>query len=200
MLRAATRFPVKAKALKSSIHRLGKAPLPALAVLHSGGFVVVGKVTDDDQVVFYDAHGLVETLPLAGGATTSIDPGAQFVVLDGQSVFSWHAVGQASLVGNLLAWSATSGLHEVAAASTIGDAAATSDGAALLFSDHASDDGRTIDFVLAHADGSSPTTVQTSRASELAGCPPQLVHRCSDLRNMDRLASLDSPRTSSINI
>jgi subfamily B ATP-binding cassette protein HlyB/CyaB len=51
VLRAATRFPVKAKALKSSIHRLGKTPLPALAVLHSGGFVVVGKVTDDDQVL-----------------------------------------------------------------------------------------------------------------------------------------------------
>ena len=139
-----------------------------------GRYSLLG-VTDDDQVVFYDAHGLVETLPLAGGALTSIDPDAQFVVLDGQSVFSWRAVGQTSLVGKLLAWSATSGLHEVAAASSIGDAAATSDGASLLFSDHASDDGRTIDFVLAHADGSSPTTVQSSRASGRAGCQPQLA-------------------------
>jgi subfamily B ATP-binding cassette protein HlyB/CyaB len=51
VLRAARRFPVKAKAVSSSIRRLAKTPLPALAVLRSGGFVVLGKVTDDHVLI-----------------------------------------------------------------------------------------------------------------------------------------------------
>jgi subfamily B ATP-binding cassette protein HlyB/CyaB len=47
VLRAAARFPVKAKAVKSTIPRLCITPLPALAVLRSGGFAVIGKVTDE---------------------------------------------------------------------------------------------------------------------------------------------------------
>ena len=44
LLRAARKFPVKAKAVRSSIARLSKTPLPALAVMHDGTFVVIGKV------------------------------------------------------------------------------------------------------------------------------------------------------------
>jgi ATP-binding cassette, subfamily B, bacterial HlyB/CyaB len=51
LLRAARRFPVKAKAVKSSLPQLGKTPLPALAVMEVGGFAVVGKVTDDQVLV-----------------------------------------------------------------------------------------------------------------------------------------------------
>jgi ATP-binding cassette, subfamily B, bacterial HlyB/CyaB len=47
VLRAAARFPVKAKAVRSTIPRLCITPLPALAVLRSGGFAVIGKVTDE---------------------------------------------------------------------------------------------------------------------------------------------------------
>ncbi len=47
LLLAARRFPVKAKALASSIRRLPKVPLPALAQLRSGGYVAVGKATED---------------------------------------------------------------------------------------------------------------------------------------------------------
>jgi len=47
LLRAAKKFPVKAKAVSSSLRRLPKTPLPALAVLRSGAFVVIGKVTED---------------------------------------------------------------------------------------------------------------------------------------------------------
>ena len=51
LLRAVKRFPVKAKAVSSSIRRLAKTPLPALARLRSGAFVVVGKVTDGEVLV-----------------------------------------------------------------------------------------------------------------------------------------------------
>jgi len=51
VLRAAGRFPVKARAVKSSVQRLGKTPLPALAVLRGGGFAVIGKVTDDSVLI-----------------------------------------------------------------------------------------------------------------------------------------------------
>lgn len=51
VLRAAGSFPVKAKAVTSSIARLKKTPLPALAVSRSGGFVVIGKVTEDSVLL-----------------------------------------------------------------------------------------------------------------------------------------------------
>jgi ATP-binding cassette, subfamily B, bacterial HlyB/CyaB len=59
VLRAAGRFPVKAKAVKSSISRLAKTPLPALAVTRTGGFAVVGKVTDDQVLV----QGMADASP-----------------------------------------------------------------------------------------------------------------------------------------
>jgi ATP-binding cassette, subfamily B, bacterial HlyB/CyaB len=51
LLRAAKRFPVKAKAVSSSIARLSNTPLPALAILRSGAFAVIGKVTDDSVLI-----------------------------------------------------------------------------------------------------------------------------------------------------
>ena len=51
LLRAVTRFPVKAKAVSSSIRRLKDTPVPALAQLRSGGFVVIGKVTEDGVLI-----------------------------------------------------------------------------------------------------------------------------------------------------
>ena len=44
LLRAARTFPVKAKAVRSSVARLHQTPLPALALMHDGTFVVIGKV------------------------------------------------------------------------------------------------------------------------------------------------------------
>jgi subfamily B ATP-binding cassette protein HlyB/CyaB len=51
VLRAAGRFPVKAKAVTSTVTRLARTPLPALAVLRSGGFAVIGKVTEDSVLI-----------------------------------------------------------------------------------------------------------------------------------------------------
>jgi subfamily B ATP-binding cassette protein HlyB/CyaB len=51
LLRAAQKFPVKAKAVASSIKRLPKTPLPALALLRSGAFAVIGKVTEDGVLI-----------------------------------------------------------------------------------------------------------------------------------------------------
>jgi subfamily B ATP-binding cassette protein HlyB/CyaB len=51
LLRAVKKFPVKAKAISSSMARLPKTPLPALARLRSGKFVVIGKVADHGVLV-----------------------------------------------------------------------------------------------------------------------------------------------------
>ena len=51
LLRAVKKFPVKAKAISSSIKRLPKTPLPALAQLRSGKFVVIGKVTEHGVLI-----------------------------------------------------------------------------------------------------------------------------------------------------
>ena len=51
LLRAVKKFPVKAKAISSSTKRLPKTPLPALARLRSGKFVVIGKVTDHGVLI-----------------------------------------------------------------------------------------------------------------------------------------------------
>jgi ATP-binding cassette, subfamily B, bacterial HlyB/CyaB len=58
LLRAAQKFLVKAKARQSSISRLPKTPAPALALLKSGAYVVIGKVTEDSVLIQgADDHG-----------------------------------------------------------------------------------------------------------------------------------------------
>jgi subfamily B ATP-binding cassette protein HlyB/CyaB len=59
VLRAAGRFPVKARAVNSSMRRLPKTPLPALALLRAGGFAVLGKVVDDNVLI----QGMDDTGP-----------------------------------------------------------------------------------------------------------------------------------------
>jgi subfamily B ATP-binding cassette protein HlyB/CyaB len=54
LLRALIKFPVKARAITSAINRLPKVPLPAVARLRSGAYVVIGKVTED-SVLFQGA-------------------------------------------------------------------------------------------------------------------------------------------------
>ena len=54
ILRAAGRFPVKAKIAPSSLKRLKNTPLPVLAVMRSGSFAVVGKLTEDSVLVIQD--------------------------------------------------------------------------------------------------------------------------------------------------
>jgi subfamily B ATP-binding cassette protein HlyB/CyaB len=51
VIRAARRFPVKARLVSSTPERLRKTPLPAIAALKAGGFAVVGKIVDDQVLV-----------------------------------------------------------------------------------------------------------------------------------------------------
>jgi subfamily B ATP-binding cassette protein HlyB/CyaB len=51
MIRCAKEFGLKARELKSSWARLATTPLPAIAVLKDGGFLLLGKVGDDKVVV-----------------------------------------------------------------------------------------------------------------------------------------------------
>ena len=51
MIRCAREFGLKARELKTNWARLATAPLPAIAVLKDGGFLLLGKVGDDKVVV-----------------------------------------------------------------------------------------------------------------------------------------------------
>lgn len=51
LLRAARRFPVKAKICASAIPRLARTPLPAIACMESGAYVVLGSVAEDRVLV-----------------------------------------------------------------------------------------------------------------------------------------------------
>ncbi len=51
MVRCAREFGLKARELKTNWARLAKTPLPAIAVLKDGGFLLLGKVGDDKVVV-----------------------------------------------------------------------------------------------------------------------------------------------------
>ena len=64
LVRAARRFPVKVRAVDASIRRLARLPLPALAELHSGGYVVVGKVIEDRLLLQGQQDARPKTLTL----------------------------------------------------------------------------------------------------------------------------------------
>src|SRR4051794_36343620 len=51
MLRCAKQFQVKARAIKTSWERLAATPLPAIAGLREGGFLLLGKAVDDKVLV-----------------------------------------------------------------------------------------------------------------------------------------------------
>jgi subfamily B ATP-binding cassette protein HlyB/CyaB len=51
MLRCAKEFGLKARLCKTTWARLGLTPLPAIAVLREGGFLILGKVSDDKAIV-----------------------------------------------------------------------------------------------------------------------------------------------------
>ena len=51
MVRCAKEFGLKARELKTNWVRLAKTPLPAIAVLKDGDFLLLGKVGDDKVVV-----------------------------------------------------------------------------------------------------------------------------------------------------
>ena len=51
ILRAAKPFPVKAASVKSSIERLKSTPMPALAQMSDGAFIVVGQVGDKEVLI-----------------------------------------------------------------------------------------------------------------------------------------------------
>jgi subfamily B ATP-binding cassette protein HlyB/CyaB len=65
LLRAAKAFPVKARAVTSTVRRLPHVPLPALAALRSGGWVVIGKIIDDRVLVQGQADPAPRTVSLA---------------------------------------------------------------------------------------------------------------------------------------
>src|SRR5258708_27615337 len=51
MLRCAKELGLKARSYKTSWTRLASTPMPGIAVLRDGGFVVIGKVGEDKAIV-----------------------------------------------------------------------------------------------------------------------------------------------------
>ncbi len=62
LLRAANRFPVKARAVASSLERLETIAFPALAGLRDGAWLVIGKVSDNQLLVQDPREALPQTL------------------------------------------------------------------------------------------------------------------------------------------
>ena len=51
MLRCAKEFGLKARSFRSNWHRLLKTPLPGIAALRDGFFILIGKASDDQVLV-----------------------------------------------------------------------------------------------------------------------------------------------------
>src|SRR5712691_13509049 len=51
MLRCAKELGLKARAVTTRWERLARTPLPAIAALREGGFLILGKVADDKALV-----------------------------------------------------------------------------------------------------------------------------------------------------
>src|SRR6516225_2239319 len=51
ILRAAKRFPLKTRAIQTTVGRLEGTPLPALAALNDGGWLILGKAADGKILV-----------------------------------------------------------------------------------------------------------------------------------------------------
>jgi subfamily B ATP-binding cassette protein HlyB/CyaB len=64
LLRAARRFPVRARAITSSVRRLPATPLPALARLRDGTWAVLGRITEDRVLLHEAAAGRTRLMPL----------------------------------------------------------------------------------------------------------------------------------------
>ena len=64
LLRAARRFPVKSRAIVSDVGRLASTPLPALAQLKDGGWLVLGKVGEGKALVQDPRASLPEAISL----------------------------------------------------------------------------------------------------------------------------------------
>lgn len=62
LLRAAKAFPVKVGRTRSSVHKLTKTPLPAIARLVDGRFVVIGRVSAQDGALVQGASDQVPRL------------------------------------------------------------------------------------------------------------------------------------------
>jgi subfamily B ATP-binding cassette protein HlyB/CyaB len=65
LVRIARRYPVKARFRQSSLERLSTAPLPALARLQDGGWLVLGRVSDATALVQAPGHPGPQALGLA---------------------------------------------------------------------------------------------------------------------------------------
>src|SRR5262249_24035614 len=95
MLRCAKDLGLKARAYRTDWSRLGKTPLPAIATLHDGGFMVVAKAAED-KVLVQSPQGSrpalmtrAEVLPVSDGGLTLMTPPAPLADIPRRFDITW---------------------------------------------------------------------------------------------------------------
>jgi hypothetical protein len=145
----------------------------------SGGFHITSLTTDDYAVLAnIDGTAGAQTIALGATTATSIDATSKLAFASGSVVFSWDQDGSTfPMNGNLVAWSASAGVHAISTTalapsrSLFATFAASRDGSAILWLDNASTDGSMVDVKWAHVDGTAATTLFTSQAASDTTCP-----------------------------
>jgi len=140
---------------------------PDLGVVVSGARLLVGDLdvkgvtTDGFVAVLYQAAGAL-AVPVAGGATQTVDPAADSAGVLGDAIFTFRHWDDVAEIGDLGVWTAAGGARLFAAASA-GVLASSDDTTRLLATQNSSDDGTATDLVVGAVagDGAAPTFVAT---------------------------------------
>jgi hypothetical protein len=131
-------------------------------------------VTRDDFAVYSNAAGDVFAAPVAGGSavkiTTIVEP-AQ-VTIAGKAVFVWPTFNPSNFVGALTVWTAASGAKTLTTTSLVDQAAASADGAYVIYSANLNGSGTFGDLVLSKSDGTGAVTLVSG--NDFDSCTPIL--------------------------
>ncbi|MFI5288544.1 MAG: hypothetical protein ACHQ17_02795 [Polyangia bacterium] len=135
------------------------------------GTLTLKSVTSDDYAIVTDGTGLLEAVPLAGGAAIPIDSASSSSLVIDNLVFSWSNLAVGSGAGTLVVWSAAGGVKTLAQSSYPSLVAASSDDSHVLYSDGTSADGTTTNFSIAGADGTGAMQVLSQKLSDQPCAP-----------------------------
>ncbi len=148
---------------------------PDLAMAPSGkrvfnSLAFITGITTDDQIIFDDGGGQ-HAVDVAGINEVNVDADSEFALVRGKVVFSWSNIDQVTSVANLVVWTAAAGPSSIATDSSAGVAAASDDGAWVLYTDKSTVDGNTAELWIAKIDGSGAKKLLALRTD--TDCYPQ---------------------------
>jgi hypothetical protein len=143
----------------------------------TGTYELLGVTTDDLAIVHDTTADSVLAEPLAGGnsilVTNALNGGD--VIVDGKVVFVWQNINNNTNAGALHVWSQATGLILASNASIDRLAAATTDGARIVFMGNVNNLGTTGDIIGANTDLTNKTTLEaTDQTPAGTVCDPNL--------------------------